>query len=510
MQDAAGGPVRERRAAHDLRSRRRGGRWPQGRASRVALFPFRRGAAAAGCCAACCRRSPALALVALVVGLLVGGGAGGAERATAKRFATLWAQRRLRPHVPAARRRGEGAHLVPGRSPPPTATPPRPRRCARWSSGSVGDRSGDAIPVHLTVRTRVFGTVHGVLELPVSGEGDTMRVAWRESAVFPGLRGGEQLARATTSMPPRAALLARDGSVLASGDDRTSDDPEVAGRDRRPARDRPARAGCVAARARLPARRARRRVGARARLPARARGPPGRHARRSATASSARTQPQCRRSRAHDDRPGDRARGDRRAGRPLRRRRGDRSAHGRAAGARRRRLLGAPAAGLDVQDRHAHRHARVARRERGDARSRSWTRRRCRACGWRTPAASTAAARSSTRSRTPATPSSRRSARDSARRRLVDVAERFGFNEAQPIPGAETSTIPNAEAIGDDLAVGSTAIGQGLVQATTLQMTLVAATIAMRAAGRSRRCGSASDRASCASRGRAWRARWRA
>jgi cell division protein FtsI/penicillin-binding protein 2 len=38
--------------------------------------------------------------------------------------------------------------------------------------------------------------------------------------------------------------------------------------------------------------------------------------------------------------------------------------------------------------------------------------------------------------------------------------------------------IPPASEIGDDLAVGSSAIGQGRVQATALQMALVAATIA--------------------------------
>ncbi len=64
-------------------------------------------------------------------------------------------------------------------------------------------------------------------------------------------------------------------------------------------------------------------------------------------------------------------------------------------------------------------------------------------------------------------------------RRLVATAERFGFNKAPPIPGAATSTIPVASEIGDDLAVGSSAIGQGRVQATTLQMTTVAAAIAL-------------------------------
>jgi peptidoglycan glycosyltransferase len=63
--------------------------------------------------------------------------------------------------------------------------------------------------------------------------------------------------------------------------------------------------------------------------------------------------------------------------------------------------------------------------------------------------------------------------------RLVSMAERFGFNHPADIPGAAMSTIPKASEIGDDLAVGSSAIGQGRVQATTLQMAKVAATIAL-------------------------------
>jgi cell division protein FtsI/penicillin-binding protein 2 len=62
--------------------------------------------------------------------------------------------------------------------------------------------------------------------------------------------------------------------------------------------------------------------------------------------------------------------------------------------------------------------------------------------------------------------------------RLVDAARRFGFDSDPGIAGAATSTIPPAEEIGDDLAVGSSAIGQGRVQATTLAMAVVAATIA--------------------------------
>src|SRR3954451_8695681 len=63
-------------------------------------------------------------------------------------------------------------------------------------------------------------------------------------------------------------------------------------------------------------------------------------------------------------------------------------------------------------------------------------------------------------------------------KRLVSVARRFGFGEPPGIAGAATSSLPPANEMGDDLAVGSTAIGQGRVEATTLQMAIVAATIA--------------------------------
>jgi hypothetical protein len=63
--------------------------------------------------------------------------------------------------------------------------------------------------------------------------------------------------------------------------------------------------------------------------------------------------------------------------------------------------------------------------------------------------------------------------------RLVATAEKFGFNAPPDIPGAATSTLPAPDRIGDDLAVGSTAIGQGQVLATALQMATVAATIGL-------------------------------
>lgn len=62
--------------------------------------------------------------------------------------------------------------------------------------------------------------------------------------------------------------------------------------------------------------------------------------------------------------------------------------------------------------------------------------------------------------------------------RLVATAERFGFNHPPGVPGAVESTIPSASQIQGELALGSSAIGQGQVQASALQMAIVAATIA--------------------------------
>lgn len=63
-------------------------------------------------------------------------------------------------------------------------------------------------------------------------------------------------------------------------------------------------------------------------------------------------------------------------------------------------------------------------------------------------------------------------------KRLVEEAERFGWNATPPLAGALPSTIPPAAEISSPLAVGSTAIGQGKVLATPLQMVSVAQVVA--------------------------------
>jgi cell division protein FtsI/penicillin-binding protein 2 len=71
---------------------------------------------------------------------------------------------------------------------------------------------GVTIPVR--VQTRLFGPLALSFALKTVQEGEGMRVAWSRSLAFPGLHPGERLTR-STQLPRRASLLARDGSVLA-------------------------------------------------------------------------------------------------------------------------------------------------------------------------------------------------------------------------------------------------------------------------------------------------------
>ena len=101
-----------------------------------------------------------------------------------------------------------------------------------------------------------------------------------------------------------------------------------------------------------------------------------------------------------------------------------------------------------------------------------------------TPTASSAAAPSANRSPSPATPSSRRWGRRSATTNWSKPLNSFGFNSPPTLYAPRTvrevepaeSTIPTE--IGEEIDLGVSAIGQGEVLATPLQMASVAQTIA--------------------------------
>jgi len=416
----------------------------------------------------------ALALVAFVLGLLVGG-AGRGERATARQFATYWAAgdygRMYELLDDGSKARIAFQDFAAAyRAAAQTAT------LRSLTVGKVDDRIGDAIPVHLTAVTRAFGTIHAVLELPVSGEGDQLRIMWREHIVFPGLRSGEQLTRQTT-LAPRAALRARDGSLLAGGEDRTSEAPdiaaEIAGRlDLAP----PEEAGSLRALGYPPdakvgvsglervferelAGQPGGTLSAGGRMLARTQPRPGTDVRttidpkleRAAIAALA-------------GRYGGVAAMDPRTGELL-------ALAGVAFSA-----LQPPGSTFKIVTLTGVLEAHVATARTSfpvtDAAMLSGVRLENANGEYCGGTLVDAFAHSCNSVFAPL-------GAQLGAKRLVDVAQRYGFNRAVAIPGAAASTIPPADQIGDELAVGSSAIGQGLVQATTLQMTVVAATIAM-------------------------------
>jgi peptidoglycan glycosyltransferase len=76
----------------------------------------------------------------------------------------------------------------------------------------VEGEGGTVVPVPIEAGTVAFGTVDADLDLPYADGG----VAWDPSLVFPGLKLGERLEN-RVDLAPRAPILARDGTALAEG-----------------------------------------------------------------------------------------------------------------------------------------------------------------------------------------------------------------------------------------------------------------------------------------------------
>ncbi len=415
-----------------------------------------------------------VAIAAFVYGVSCGTAPGRAERRTAERYVRAWA----RADYPAmyallsdgARRRiGPDAFAAAYRAAADTATE------LALKPGGAEDGENGTVPVPTTVSTRVFGTLRAVARIPLDGSGEDAHVAWRPEIVFPGLRAGERLSR-RTALAARGDLEARDGTTLAAGANRTSTAPdvaaEIAGRlgpipaDRRAfyrARGYPPDAdvgisglervfqaplagtpgGTLLAGSRTLARSAPR---------------PGRTVRSSISAAVERAA-----ITALGGRYGGAAAIVPGTGEVL-------ALAGVAFSA-----LQPPGSTFKVVTASAALAARIVTPQttfpvRSGAVLEGVTLSNAggESCGG---SFATSFAESCNSVFAPL------GAKLGAAK-LVAAAERFGFNEPIAIPGAETPTIPAANAVGDDLAVGSTAIGQGEVQATALSMTSVAATIA--------------------------------
>ncbi|MBS1846336.1 MAG: hypothetical protein JST53_18155 [Actinobacteria bacterium] len=156
----------------------------------------------------------ALALIAFVVGAAMGA-PGSPEKAAADRFAEAWQARNFAAMY-AELNDASKAKVGPKQF----AAAYREARDISTMRALVADSAEDArseegetvVPVPVRVKTVAFGTVAQDLDLPWSEGG----IAWAANLVFPGLRRGEKL-EAETELAPRAAILAADGTPLAEG-----------------------------------------------------------------------------------------------------------------------------------------------------------------------------------------------------------------------------------------------------------------------------------------------------
>jgi cell division protein FtsI/penicillin-binding protein 2 len=344
-------------------------------------------------------------------------------------------------------------------------------------AGKPRQKDGDAYDLPVKMQTRVFGRLRGHLRLPVVEEESGTGVDWRSSLVFPGLKVGEHLTR-ETELPARAAILARDGAALAKGPNRLSDlgplAAEVAGRIG-PAP--PERAAELARRG-IPSGAPVGLNGLEREFDARLAGTPGGDLRAGS------------RVLAHvDPRPGTDVRSaidpdiQRAAVEALAGRFGGiavlRPATGEVLGLsgvaysapqppgstfKIITLAGALESGVVKPDSHFPIQTETTldgvklQNANGEA------------CGGSLESAFAESCNSVF------APIGAKLGAD----RLVKTAERFGFNQPPGPQGAAPSTIPAPGEIGDDLAVGSSAIGQGKVLATPLELATVAGAIGQR------------------------------
>ena len=346
-----------------------------------------------------------------------------------------------------------------------------------FRAGKAGQSRDGVVKVPMTVRTRVWKPVKATLRLPFDGSGDDPHIDWSRHLTFPGVQRGSRLER-RTRLPARADILARDGRPLAAGPQRTSTlgsaASSIVGRIEDPPRERAQRLRELG----IPADVKVGVSGLERVFDERLAGKPGGVLRAGGTLFASSRPQRAAAIRTTIDPAVQRAAvaelGERQGGiAALRPRNGEilglagvafsgLSAPGSTfkivtlAGVLQARVAG-PRSRFPVETKTEIEGVEI---ENANGESCGGTLRLSFAHSCNSVFAPLGAKLGA--------------------QRLVRAAEAFGFNEDLGIPGAATSTIPAAGEIGDALAVGSSAIGQGQVQSTALQMALVASTIAGR------------------------------
>jgi penicillin-binding protein A len=155
-----------------------------------------------------------VALVAFVIGIATGA-PGSPERDAANRFTEAWEAENLKAMYSelneASRARVDRMEFEAAyREAEQVATA---RKLAADSAGDPQQTdAGTTVPVEISVETVAFGSLEAELELPFADGG----VEWDESLAFPGLKRGEELAP-DVELAERGPILARDGTALAEG-----------------------------------------------------------------------------------------------------------------------------------------------------------------------------------------------------------------------------------------------------------------------------------------------------
>jgi hypothetical protein len=160
----------------------------------------------------------ALALVAFAIGVIAGAGHGGSPAAgVAERFAAAWSHGNYRAMYAdvddATHRRITALGFAEAyRQAARTAT-----ETALVLRGHAHSQSDGSIALAVSVDTRVWGRLAEKLRLRTVADPSGEHVRWSHALLFPGLATGESLSR-QTRLPARATVEARDGTVLAEGE----------------------------------------------------------------------------------------------------------------------------------------------------------------------------------------------------------------------------------------------------------------------------------------------------
>jgi penicillin-binding protein A len=157
-----------------------------------------------------------IGVVAFVMGVLVAGSSAAEE--TVRRFVDAWARDDFDSmHAELSE---EAADRYPLRQ--FTALYEQAESTATLAAVDPGDpeASGSTVTVPVDVRTHSFGEVRGSLAVPMTDD----EIAWEPRLTFPGLAPRERLTR-RVDVPRRASILARGGVPLAEGSAATRSSP---------------------------------------------------------------------------------------------------------------------------------------------------------------------------------------------------------------------------------------------------------------------------------------------